>query len=184
MANILMMYETVEGQTERIVQQAAVRAIGAGHTVVIGRVADTTAEQLASADAVLLAASVHLGRHSPDVARFIGAHLDRIATLPALFLSVSLSAISRDAVVEADAYREALLSETGWRPAFSASVAGALRYSRYGFAKRLMMKQIARSTGLPTDTSRDHEFTDWEELGRVVEAFLVAVNEAQSVPQE
>ncbi len=47
---------------------------------------------------------------------------------------------------------------------------GALRYSEYGFLKRLLMKQIAKRTisEMPeADASGDIEFTDWAE----VEAF-------------
>jgi len=31
---------------------------------------------------------------------------------------------------------------------------------------RFVMKQIARKTGSPTDTSRDHELTDWAAVDR------------------
>jgi menaquinone-dependent protoporphyrinogen oxidase len=31
------------------------------------------------------------------------------------------------------------------------------------------MKRIARKAGAPTDTSRDHEFTNWPALDRFVE---------------
>jgi menaquinone-dependent protoporphyrinogen IX oxidase len=34
-----------------------------------------------------------------------------------------------------------------------------------------MIKRIAQQSGLPTDTSRDHEFTDWDEVKSFEQAF-------------
>jgi menaquinone-dependent protoporphyrinogen oxidase len=34
------------------------------------------------------------------------------------------------------------------------------------------MKRIARASGGSTDTSRDHEYTDWEALDRLVDELL------------
>jgi menaquinone-dependent protoporphyrinogen oxidase len=63
---------------------------------------------------------------------------------------------------------------TGWHPAQVGLFSGALLYRQYGFIKRLMMKKIVsdKPGGLSTDTSRDHVYTDWDEIKRFVEAFL------------
>jgi menaquinone-dependent protoporphyrinogen oxidase len=45
--------------------------------------------------------------------------------------------------------------------------AGALQYREYDFATRLVIPLVMRKGGHPTDTSRDHDFTDWD----AVEAF-------------
>lgn len=39
----------------------------------------------------------------------------------------------------------------------------------------LIMKVIAKRRGGETDTSRDHEYTDWEALARFVESVLAAI---------
>ncbi len=44
--------------------------------------------------------------------------------------------------------------------------AGALRYSEYGWMMKRVMKSIARREGNDTDTSRDHEYTDWPAVDR------------------
>jgi menaquinone-dependent protoporphyrinogen oxidase len=49
--------------------------------------------------------------------------------------------------------------------------AGALKYLEYDFFKRALMRQIARKEGASVDTSRDHEFTDWEALDAFVQEF-------------
>ena len=45
-------------------------------------------------------------------------------------------------------------------------MAGALAYTRYGFLTRFFMRRIAKKEGGPTDTSRDHELTDWGMVAR------------------
>jgi menaquinone-dependent protoporphyrinogen oxidase len=51
-------------------------------------------------------------------------------------------------------------------------VAGRLAYTQYGLLKRFVMRRIALKAGGPTDTSRDHEMTDWEQV-RAVAADVV-----------
>jgi menaquinone-dependent protoporphyrinogen oxidase len=178
MARILMLYETTEGQTQRIAERAAARAVAAAHRVELGRIAEYAEAPLPDCDAVLIAASVHLGRHTAELGRFIAGHRQALDAVPTAFLSVSLSATGPASRAEADRYIASLLESTGWQPAIARPVAGALRYSRYGFAKRLMMKRIASGAGLPTDTSRDHEFTDWSDVEHVVDRLLEAADHA------
>ena len=58
--------------------------------------------------------------------------------------------------------------ETGWTPGRIHHVAGAFRYTPYDFLNRWAMKYIAYRKGAPTDTSRDYELTDWDDLTRFV----------------
>ena len=57
----------------------------------------------------------------------------------------------------------------GWHPDEIVSVAGRLAYTRYGLLRRFIMKRIARRQGAPTDTSRDYEFTNWDDVARLAE---------------
>jgi menaquinone-dependent protoporphyrinogen oxidase len=58
-------------------------------------------------------------------------------------------------------------------------VAGALLYTKYNFIVRFVMKQIVKKKSGSTDTSRDHEYTDWAALDRFVEDLLHDVPAAQ-----
>ena len=77
-------------------------------------------------------------------------------------------------MANAQAYVENFEQETGWTPAQIGLFGGALLYRKYGFLKRLMMKKIVSSKpgNLSTDTSRDHEYTDWDQVRRFAEDFL------------
>ena len=46
------------------------------------------------------------------------------------------------------------------------SFAGALQYREYDFFTRLLIKLMMKHGGHPTDTSHDHDFTDWDAVER------------------
>jgi menaquinone-dependent protoporphyrinogen oxidase len=68
---------------------------------------------------------------------------------------------------------EEFFTATGFRATTHKPIAGALLYRQYNWLVRLVMKRIAKAEGGSTDTSRDHEYTDWVDLDRFV-AGLVA----------
>ena len=51
------------------------------------------------------------------------------------------------------------------------SFAGALQYLEYDFFTRLMMHR----GGHPTDTARDHDYTDWDAVWRLGEQVVAAL---------
>ena len=67
---------------------------------------------------------------------------------------------------------QAFLEQTGWRPDRVQSVAGALRYSRYNWALRFVMKWIASKAAGPVDASQDYEYTDWSGLERFADELV------------
>ena len=63
------------------------------------------------------------------------------------------------------------VSASGWQPGITRPVPGALLYTRYNPVKRWMMKRIVRKAGGDTDTTRDYEYTDWNELRAFADEF-------------
>jgi hypothetical protein len=53
----------------------------------------------------------------------------------------------------------------------TASFAGALEYTQYNRLERALMKRIAKKEGGFTDTSNDHEYTDWAQVTNFAERF-------------
>ena len=92
MAAILLVYGTMEGQTRRVAEFMAERMRAAGHEPEVLPVEAVTPQQLVHAQAVVLAASIHVGRHKPAVHAFVQQNLPLLACMPSAFLSVSLSA--------------------------------------------------------------------------------------------
>jgi menaquinone-dependent protoporphyrinogen oxidase len=55
-------------------------------------------------------------------------------------------------------------------------VAGALPYTRYNRLTRWAMKRIVTKAHGDTDTSRDYEYTDWNDVRQFARDFAGALN--------
>jgi menaquinone-dependent protoporphyrinogen oxidase len=184
MTNILIVYGTGEGQTAKVANRIEGDLGELGHTAEAVNIDDLTDEtDLTDYDAVLVGASIHMGRHQKRVKSFVRSHLDDLTTLPSGFFQVSLSAAVDDEAHHAEAmgYIDDLIEQTGWQPDKVALFGGALRYSEYGFITRSLMKYIARKETGDTDTSRDYEYTDWDEVRQFTEEFGAFVDEQQEL---
>jgi menaquinone-dependent protoporphyrinogen oxidase len=172
MTKILISYGTTEGHTARIAEFIADAIRGRGHDAEALDLKRAQAGLLDGYDAVILGGSIHMGKHGEYLRDFVLKNRDALERLPSAFFSVSLAA--HGDLANAQAYVENFEQETGWRPAQIGLFGGALPYRKYGFFKRLMMKKIVSSKpgNLSTDTSRDHEYTDWQQVRGFAEDFL------------
>jgi len=166
---ILALYGSRFGQAKAVLGRI-VQALGdAGHLVTVVD-AKSPPPGLAPEDfdAVVVAASIIMGRHESYVRRWVKANAGALAELPGAFVSVNGTSPEADPEwrAAADRYVAQFISQTGWRPRWAAAFSGALRYSRYGPVTRWIMRKIAEKEGGPTDTSRDYEFTDWDAVAR------------------
>lgn len=168
----LIVYATREGQTRRIAMRIAddLRAHGS-------KVDVFNADSIGTLDwskyfTACIAASVHAGKHEPEMVAFARTYRDELQRLHAAFISVTLSEATvegfarsederRQAAGDVQRMIDDFVKATGWTPARTLPVAGALTYSKYNIFMRFVMKRIARKAGGPTDTSRDYEFTNW-----------------------
>ena len=168
MTRVAIIYHSEEGQTAKIAARLGELVRNERLEVDIYPLADAPGS-LTPFDVIVLGASIHLGSHGGDLARYVSAHLGELHAKPDAFFSVSLTASQKDDVHQDQAHAvvDSLLKETGWQPDLVALFGGALAYRRYGFLKRHLMKRIAAHEGGPTDTSRDWDLTDWDD----VEAF-------------
>jgi menaquinone-dependent protoporphyrinogen oxidase len=175
MTRIALLYDTTEGQTAKIAERIAETLSRAGVEVTLASVREVVNTfRVEAYDAVILGASVHVGKHAPLVSMFVEQHREALAIRVSAFFSVSLSAAGKSQRQQADARRclETFLKQTAWQPQQTATFAGALRYRDYGFFKRWMMKKIASREGGDTDTSKNHEYTDWKQVETSTVDFL------------
>ncbi|WP_224244418.1 flavodoxin domain-containing protein [Hyalangium gracile] len=181
---ILVGFSTVQGQTAKVAEHVARTLRAGGAEVDVRDVGEIPRVSLADYDGVVLGASIHVNRHQRRMVEFVRSHREALAGRPNAFFSVSLTATSASAEHrrQAEAYVEAFTKETGWKPARVALFAGALPFTRYGFIVRFVMKRISRARLGPLDTSRDHEFTDWESVTRFAEEFLRTLGASGTQP--
>ncbi|HWN87247.1 MAG TPA: flavodoxin domain-containing protein [Vicinamibacterales bacterium] len=116
--------------------------------------------------AVVVVASVHAGGYQRSVRQWLERVQPRLTGRPTAFVSVCLGVLQHEPAVDAelDEILRRFLSQTGWRPDEAKIVAGALPYSKYGWVRRYVMRRIVRKAGGDTDTSRDYEYTNWDDL--------------------
>lgn len=168
MARILVLFATWHGQTRRIAETIGDALAREGHRVTVRSALEpAAAEEIAHADAVVIGAAIHRGNHHKALAPLVRGHLEALRARPNAFFSVSLSAAGSERQRGiARRMMQKFLDATGWRPDEASIFAGALQYSRYHLALRLMMRFIATLAGRDTDPSRDYDYTDWAEVGR------------------
>jgi len=162
-SRILIIYGSTYGQTERIARCLGELLGRAGYAVDLHR-GDQLPEYLTleTYAGIVVAASVLAGYHQRYIREFVRYHAARLNGLTSAFVSVCGSAGSEPA--KASAYIDGLLQESGWRPTITKSFTGAVAYTKYSWPVRWVLKRISRSKGLPTDTSRDWDFTEWSEV--------------------
>ena len=179
---VAIIYATTHGQTQRVAVRLAMALAGQGLQAAAFHVREVPDGIPQGYGGVILAASVHMGRHQREMVRFVRRHRASLQALPNAFVSVSLSQAGADNPRLRDTEREQHLlavrammhrfvRRTRWDPLHMLPVAGALRYTQYGFLLRWMMQRIAIRAGHATDTSRDREYTDWDALDRFAAAF-------------
>jgi len=173
MARVLVLHATWHDQTARIAQRMAQVLTQQGHGVVVRSALEPdTADDMAAFDAVIVGAAIHRGNHHPRLAHMVRKFITTLRSRRNAFFSVSLSAAGtprqRDIAL---GMMDKFLDATGWHPDETAIFAGALQYSRYHFALRLMMRFIAGLSGRDTDTSRDYDYTDWAAVERFATNF-------------
>jgi menaquinone-dependent protoporphyrinogen oxidase len=172
MTRILVLYGTTDGHTAKIAGAFgnALRRQGADVDVVeAGRDAP-------SPDAyagIVVAASLRGGKYQTSVRNWVSMYAQTLNEKPTAFLSVCLAVLQQEPKVrqELSAIIDRFLKRTGWHPAMTKPVAGALLYTRYNPFMRWIMKRIVKKGGGDTDTSRDYEYTNWDDLRAIADEF-------------
>lgn len=172
--NILILYATLEGQTAKIAEYMADDLRKKGH-----KVTTQAGEHLPATfnpdlyDAAIIGGPIHMGHYPRHLRNFVSQHRGWLNNVPSAFFTVCMAIKSQLSASrqEAVAYSENFIKETGWRPALMATFAGAVKYTQYNFITRFIMKRIAKREGGNTDTSHDHEYTDWDAVTRFTEQF-------------
>jgi menaquinone-dependent protoporphyrinogen oxidase len=171
MASIYIPYGTTEGQTARIAEFIAEVVRAHGHDAKAVDIKDAGDAIPDGYDAIMVGASVHMGKHEDYVRDFVRKNRATLEGLPSSLFSVSMAA--HGDIGNAEGYVGRFEDETGWRPVQVGLFSGALLYTHYGFIKRLIMKKIANNNGSPdTDTSHDYVYTEWDGVKRFAEDFL------------
>ncbi len=169
MSNVLIVYATKEGQTERIARCMSDTLTASGHSVeLVDADHHTPPSDLSRFQVVLVGGPIHAGGYPRSVERFARENRHFLRSVRSAFFSVGLAVASRTSDGRAQTLElvRKFEARTGWRPKRVELIAGALPYSKYDFVVRYVMKRIAAKEGGDTDTSRDYEYTDFDAVAR------------------
>lgn len=170
---VLVLYATVEGQTEKIARHIAGILEAEGLKVELTAAGQTGFCDPATHDAAILCGPIHMGSYPSALVDYIANWKASLQSVPDALVTVSLAIASDNAEerAEAEAYPRKLTERTGWKPDEQFHVAGALKYTEYDFFRRWIMRRIAAQEGGPVDVSKDHELTDWDAVDSFARAF-------------
>ena len=169
MANVLIVYATREGQTEKIARRMAEAIRAEGHDAELFDADHPTGPpDLERFQAIVVGGPIHARGYPRSIVRFARNYKELLERVPSAFFSVGLAVASRtsDGRTQTRELVERFVKLTGWRPRRVELIAGALPYSKYNFLVRFVMRRIAAHEGGDTDTSRDYEYTDWPAVAR------------------
>ena len=180
---ILVAFQTAEGQTGKIANRIAEVLRGDGANVDVHTADSAPAPD--AYDGVIVGGSIHAGRYGPALIDYVKTNASALNAMPSALFQVSLTSANLDEQHTAAAHRmmQELLDDTGFDPDLVAMFAGAVLYTRYGWIKRGMMRAIVAAEGGDTETTHDHEYTDWnavEHFARDVGALALAASPARS----
>ena len=170
MSRTLIVYATREGQTEKVAVEIARHLRSAGGDVEILNADDRLATarlDLSGFDQFVFGASMHAGGLEKELVEFINARAQSIKARPRSLFVVLLSAATKNPALRARSLADARQKiDDQLRLDFDDTefIAGALMYSRYSWPLKWLMKRIAKQAGGDTDTVRDYEYTDWQQV--------------------
>ncbi|QIZ52836.1 menaquinone-dependent protoporphyrinogen IX dehydrogenase [Dickeya zeae] len=167
----LILFSSRDGQTRAIASYIANNLKGTLECDV-ANILSAHEVDLDKYDRVMIGASVRYGHFHPALEKFIRQHLALLQRKPSAFFSVNLTARKPEKrSLQTNAYTRKFLLRSPWQPDLGAVFAGALRYPRYRWFDRVMIQLIMRMTGGETDSTKEIEYTDWEQVARFAQSF-------------
>lgn len=174
MSRYLVVYASHFGQTRKIADRIADTIRARGHIAEVADiVACKTPPPVEDYDAVVAGSRVELGRHHGALIEYLRANRRGLSVMPWAFFSVSAAASTPSSGADPNGYLEALFTDLGWRPTRAMAFGGGLPYRKYNFLLRFFMKRVSKAAGHTTDTSKNHEMTDWDDVRAFAEDLAI-----------
>jgi menaquinone-dependent protoporphyrinogen oxidase len=167
MRKILIVFESKTGQTKKIAESIENELHHEGYWVDLATPKKELPFPMESYQAIIVGGPVYASRYPRSLRKWVERHVEQLNKMPSAFFAVCLGILQVDDQKVQDDERKIMADfflQTGWRPQATQIFAGALAYTQYGWLKKILMKRIAAKAGGSQDTSRDHEYTDWEQV--------------------
>ncbi|QLB17993.1 menaquinone-dependent protoporphyrinogen IX dehydrogenase [Mannheimia granulomatis] len=161
----LILYFTTDGQTLKIAERLASVITHEVELISLKDQAVDFAEKIANADQIVIGASIRYGHFNPLVYQFVEQYYDIFNRKKTAFYGVNLTARKANRnTPQTNTYIRKFLAKIQWQPTYVEVFAGALFYPRYTTFDRIMIRFIMKITKGDTDTSKEYEYTDWQQV--------------------
>ncbi len=163
----LLLTSSTDGQTEKIMRVIAAEMIIDDYDIITihelmdkGEIIDWKEYQK-----IVIGASIRYGHYHKKLYHFIKQYANELNAAKAYFFGVNLVARKAEKnTAQTNSYTRKFLKKIDWKPEKVAVFAGACRWSMYNFWQTKIIQLIMVITKGPTDTSKDVEFTDWDNV--------------------
>ncbi len=169
----MIIYGTIEGQTRKISRFMENVLQEENHQVAIANVVEDPPSPK-NFDSVFIGSSIHISKYNSLVKKYVQDNVKILNEKPTAFFSVSMAIASdiKEEHEEVAQIANSFLKETKWNANVTWQIAGALKYTKYDYFKKLIMRSIAKKEGGSVDTSQDYEYTDWPKVKEQVLNFI------------
>lgn len=165
MANILILYSSIDGHTLRICQRLQHIIEQENNQVTLLSLSEHPEIDPAAFDKIVIGASIRYGHHRPEVYQFIKQHLSLLNSQASAFFSVNVVARKPGKnTVDTNPYMRIFRKKTAWHPRESAVFAGRIEYRLYNIWNRQIIRLIMWITQGPTHADTAEDFTDWHKV--------------------
>jgi menaquinone-dependent protoporphyrinogen oxidase len=183
MKPVLVIFASSEGETRRIAEHVVQYLLSRGIAARLQEIEGCDgAIDSSRYQAVVVVASIHVGRHAHEMIRFVRKSRFELAQLPTAFLSVSLAAAAAEdsrqngaehpvCLADIESATQDFLNRTAFYPTRILPLAGALLYTQDGQYMRFVIQPIAAEAGQQRDGAREFEYAAWARLDRFIDEF-------------
>ena len=166
MKDTLVVYSTIDGQTKKICEKIISTAYE-NTSIDMCSVDDVATFNLKDYNKIIVGASIRYGKHSPKIYEFVDNNIVILKEKFTAFFTVNVVARKEHKnTPETNPYMKKFLKLSNWEPNILGVFAGRIDYPSYKFIDKQMIRLIMFITKGPTDTSKEYEFTDWDEVER------------------
>ena len=164
MKDSIIVYSTIDGQTKKICEKI-ISTSYQNKSIDMCSVEDVTTFNLNDYSKIIVGASIRYGKHSPKIYEFVDNNIGILREKFTAFFTVNVVARKKNKnTPETNPYMKKFLELSNWEPSILGVFAGRIDYPSYKFIDKQMIRLIMFITKGPTDTSREYEFTDWDEV--------------------
>lgn len=165
------------GQTKKVADFMAQQISSSGCSAEVFNLTDGQIPGEASLkhfQSVVIGGPVYFGEFSEQLLDWAGSNCEQLNRMQSGFFAISLNAVDRRPRNRqaCERYLRRFISKTDLRPKFVASLAGTVPYTQFGYVKRSILKAMSAVAGAPTDTSVDHDLTEWVDVAEFTNACL------------